>query len=162
MKKKKTLLILIAAGILALGIGVGAYAASAFGSQSDPLIAKSYLDDVYAPDLRSQFESETDTKVQQLEQQITSVSSVATGSFQTVTVSYGQTLRCTAGSEFVLRSGSANAFTKDGISDLTAGSVVSSGSQISANHLCAASAADDGLTATGSVTVLVRGVYSVS
>jgi hypothetical protein len=161
MKNKKLLMVLAGVVILAAGIGVGAYAASTYGTQSDPLVAKSYLDDVLTPQLQDEFESLVDMQVQQLEQQISSVESSITGNFQAVTLSSGQTLKGSVGCEIVLRSGSATASGSTGLSDLTSGTVVSNGSAMTENHLCVVAAANEGVKASGAVTLLVSGVYSI-
>lgn len=147
--------------ILAAGIGVGAYAASIYGTQADPLVAKSYLDDVLTPQLQDQFESLVDMQVQKIEQKISSVESSITGNFQAVTLSSGQTLKGSVGCEIVLRSGSATASGSTGLSDLTSGTVISNGSAVTANHLCVVAVADEGVKASGAATFLVSGVYSI-
>lgn len=162
LKNKKILYVLIGILILALGAGIGAYAASAFGTQSDPLIAKSYLDNVFTPKLQADFDAQIDTRVQQLEQEIAGVTSTVSGNFQSVTLSSGQTLKGSVGCEIVLRSGSASASGSTGLSDLTAGAVVSNGSALTANHLCVVSAANEGVKASGSVTLLVKGSFSIA
>lgn len=162
MKNKKLLLVLIGVLVLATGIGVGAYAASAFGTQSDPLVAKSYLDDVLTPKLQSEFESQLDNEVQQLEQQINGVTSTLSGNYQVVTLSSGQTLQGSIGCEIVLRSGSAAVSGSTGLSDLTAGNVVASGNAVTANHLCVVAGANEGVKASGAVTLLVKGVFQIA
>lgn len=161
LKNKKILYVLIGIVILALGAGIGAYAASTLGTQSDPLIVKSYLDNVLTPQLQSDFDSQIDSKVQQLEQEIAGVSSALSGNFKTVSLSSGQTLKGTVGCEIVLRSGTASASSSAGLSDLTSGSVVSNGSTLSANHLCVVATANDGVKASGSVTLLIKGSYTI-
>lgn len=162
MKNKKLLLVLIGVLVLATGIGVGAYAASAFGTQSDPLVAKSYLDDVLTPKLQSEFESQLDNEVQQLEQQINGVTSTLSGNYQVVTLSSGQTLQGSIGCEIVLRSGSAAVSGSTGLSDLTAGNVVASGNAVTANHLSVVVGANEGVKASGAVTLLVKGVFQIA
>ena len=159
MKNKKLLLVLAGVLVIAVGISVGAYAASAFGTQSDPLVAKSYLDNVLTPKLQSEFESQLNTEVHQLEEQINGVTSNLSGSFRAVTLSSGQTLQGSVGCEIILRSGSANAAGSAGLSDLTSGSAVADGSAVTANHLCVVAGENEGVRASGSVTLLVRGSY---
>ena len=153
-KKLKT--ILLAVLLVAVGAGAGAYAASTYGTQSDPLVAKSYLDNTLTPKLQSEFQTKVDQQSQVLENEIASANK--TMNFAAVSLSKGQTLRCSEGCEVVLRSGSAAA--SAALSDVTAGTEVSSGGALTANHLNVApdSAA---LTATAAATLLVRGVYTV-
>ena len=153
-KKLKT--ILIAALLVAVGAGAGAWAASVYGTESDPLVAKSYLDDSFAPKLQSEFQTKIDQQSQILENQIASANT--TLNFTALTLSGGQSLKCSAGCEIVLRSGSAAA--KGALSDVTAGTSLASGDALTANHLCVA-AESGGVSASGSVSLLVRGVYTV-
>ncbi len=157
---KKLLTVLGAVLILALGVGVGAYAASNFGTQADPLVAKSYLDQTVTPKLQAQFQSQLDAQVQLMESQI---NSATTGlNFTVVSMSGGQTLKASAGCEIILRSGSVSASSASGLSDVTDGKTVSAGSALTANHLCVVSADGDGVKATAAATLLVRGGYTIS
>lgn len=162
MKNKKLLIVAAGVLILAVGIGVGAYAASAYGTQSDPLVAKSYLDDVFTPQLQAEFDTKVDTEIQKLEQQISSVEASVTGNFQAVTLTSGQTLTAKAGCEIILRSGSAAVSGSVGLSDITSGSALANGNALTANHLCVVAGDDSGVKATSAVTMLVSGVYSIA
>ena len=153
-KKLKT--ILIAAVLVALGAGVGAYAASTYGTQSDPLVAKSYLDSTFTPKLQSDFQTKIDQQSKVLENKI--ASSNTTMNFSTVNLSKGQTLMCSAGCELVLRSGSVAA--TGAFSDVTAGTSLAAGGALTANHLNVA-ADSAGVTASAAASNLVRGVYTV-
>jgi len=160
MMKKKILTALAAVLILAVGIGVGAYAASNYGTQADPLVAKSYLDNTVTPKLQAEFQTKLDEQVKIMEQQITSS---ATGlNFSVVSLTNGQILKGSAGCEIVLRSGTAVSTGTTGLSDVTDGKLISSGSALTANHLCLVSTDGDGVKANSSVTLLVRGGYTVS
>ena len=160
MTKKRVLTVLAAVLILAVGIGVGAYAASNYGTQADPLVAKSYLDNTVTPKLQSEFQKKLDEQVNIMEQQI---SSSATGlNFSVVSLTNGQILKGSAGCEIVLRSGTAVSTGTTGLSDVTDGKLVSIGSVLTANHLCLVSTDGDGIKANSSVTILVRGGYTVS
>lgn len=153
-KKLKT--ILIAVLLVAAGAGVGAYAASTYGTESDPLVAKSYLDNTLTPKLQAEFQTKIDQQSQLLEEQIASANT--TVNFSAVTLTSGQTLRCSAGCEVVLCSGTATA--AGTLSDVTTGTALNAGSALTQNHLCLA-AASGGVTASGSVSLLVRGTYTV-
>ena len=153
-KKLKT--ILIAVLLVAVGAGVGAYAASTYGTESDPLVAKSYLDNTLTPKLQAEFQTKIDQQSQLLEQQIASANT--TVNFSAVSLTSGQTLRCSAGCEVVLRSGTATA--AGTLSDVTTGTALNEGAALAQNHLCLA-ASSGGVTATGSVSLLVRGAYTV-
>jgi hypothetical protein len=158
MKKKTVLTVLAAVLILALGIGAGAYAASNFGTQADPLVAKSYLDQTVTPKLQAQFEAKLDEQVKLIEQQIASASSGL--DFVSVSLTNGQTLKGSVGCEIILRSGSASA--SGSLSDVTDGKALTAGAALTANHLCLVGAQGDGVKAASSVTLLVRGAYTIS
>jgi len=160
MTKKKILTIALAALLLAAGIGVGAYAASNYGTQADPLVAKSYLDSTLTPKLQAQFDSEVDGQVQILESQI---SASQTGlNFVAVTLAAGQTLKGGSGCEIILRVGAAVGFGSEGISDMTDGTAVTGGTAVKTNHLCIVGTSGNGVKAGSSATLLVRGGYAIS
>lgn len=138
---------------------VGAYAASNYGSQSDPLITMSYVTKVLQPSIESSFENTVTASMTQLEQQF---ESELTGAFKTVSVESGKTMTCNAGCELLFRSGSASATGTSGLLDVTSGSTVSSGQSMTQNHLYMTSAAGNGFKATNAVTVLVRGTYTIA
>lgn len=148
----KRLKIVIAALVILLLAGAVAYAAGGYGSQSDPLITKSYLDSVVQP------QTEAELK-QRLSDAAAQMRSSTPGEFTELTLTAGQTLRCGAGGEILLRSGSAGAAGE--LADTTAGSSVANGAALSANHLYAAASDNSGITALGSVKALVSGAYSV-
>ena len=160
MKNKKLFVTLVAVFMLALGIGVGAYAASNFGTQADPLVAKSYLDQTVTPKLQQEFQTKLDEQVRLLESKISSSSSGL--NFVSVTVRQGQTLKASAGCELILRSGSATGSGSSGLSDVTEGRLLTAGNSLTANHLYMAVADGDGFSARSAVTVLVRGSYTIS
>lgn len=160
MRHKKIFTALAAVLILAVGIGVGAYAASNFGTQADPLVAKSYLDQTVTPKLQAEFQAKLDAQVQLMEQQISSQSSGL--NFSSVSLTNGQTLKGSIGCEIILRSGTATSSGSAGLSDVTDGKLVAVGTALTANHLCMVSAQGDGVKASSSVTLLVRGSYTIS
>ena len=160
MRHKKIATIIAAVLILAVGIGVGAYAASNFGTQADPLVAKSYLDQTVTPKLQSEFQTKLDTQVQLMEQQISAQS--AGLNFTAVSLTNGQTLKGSIGCEIILRSGAATSSGSAGLSDVTDGKLIAAGTALTANHLCMVSAQGDGVKAGSSVTLLVRGSYTIS
>lgn len=160
MKKKKIVTVMAAVLILVVGVGVGAYAASNFGTQADPLVAKSYLDQTVTPKLQAEFQTKLDQQVQLMEQQI---AANATGlNFNAVTLSNGQTLKGSVGCEFILRSGTAVSNVSLGLSDVTDGKSLASGTALTINHLYMVGTQDDGVKASSAVTLLVRGGYSIS
>ena len=160
MRKKKIITVLAAVLILAVGVGVGAYAASNFGTQADPLVAKSYLDQTVTPKLQAQFQSKLDEQSQIMEQKIAASSSGL--NFTSVSLTNGQTLKGSVGCEIILRAGTAVCSGTSGLSDVTEGKLVTSGAALTANHLCMVSTQGDGVKASSSVTLLVRGSYTLA
>lgn len=132
----------MAAGLLALAVlavlGLGAVrlasaaATGAPGSDTDPLVTKSYVD------------------------QYTQ--------WQLVSLKPGQTIVAGAGTEMILRAGSAKAVASPGggLSDVTAGKDVGGGAALVANHLLIVPRADGrGATAVTDAIFMVRGAFTV-
>lgn len=152
MKLTRKRIYVIALCVIVLA-GVGVYAATNYGGETDPLITKSYLDSVVQPKL----EAELDTALDDAE---SALLESAPGEFTELKLSAGQTLSCAAGGELVLCSGSAK--TVGELADTTAGSSVAAGSSAAANHLYVAASAGSGMTASsGGAVVLVSGSYTV-
>ena len=147
----KSLKITIAVLAVLLLAGVVAYAAANYGSREDPLITKSYLDEVVKPQLESDMQERLDAAAAGL-------LSSAPGEFARVELAAGQTLRCGAGSQLLPVQGSLTA--AGALSDTTAGSAVAAGETLEANHLYL-STEEGGVTAGAAATVLVSGTYLV-
>ncbi|MBQ9411938.1 MAG: hypothetical protein IJU29_02440 [Oscillospiraceae bacterium] len=147
--------LLTAAGLLALAAAV--YAVTGYGTEDDPLITKSYLDQVVQPQLE-----------RELEEELASALSAAAdgGVFTLVTLEAGQTLSAPAGTELLLRSGEAGASSPDSalrvLADATSGSSLDSGDALTADHLYVVAADGAGIAARGAVRILVSGDCSVS
>ena len=148
--KKVLVAVIVLAVVLA---GAGVYAATNYGSQSDPLITKSYLEKVLQP----QLEAEVDAALEEAG----AAQHSAPGEFAELKLSAGQSIVCSAGGELLLRSGSAKSV--GSLTDTTAGSGVSAGVGVTVDHLYLASAADSGFTAgSGGAAVLVSGSYFIN
>lgn len=151
---KKKILIAAICVVVCIAAGIGVYAATNYGSQEDPLVAKSYIDEVILPELEEMMDSQLDSAIAALNEK-----NSTDGVFKSVNLSSGQKLSCGAGTEFLVTSGSAKASGE--LVNTTAGTTVSSGSSLTANNLYVVTAAGGGVTASGSLTVLVNGSYSV-
>ena len=147
----KSLKIIIAVLAVLLVAGVAAYAATSYGSREDPLITKSYLDQVVKPQLEGDLQQRLDAAAAEM---LTS----APGEFVQVELQKGQTLRCGVGSQILPVKGSMTA--AGALSDTTAGSAVAAGGTLEANHLYLATEAG-GVLAGAAATVLVSGTYLV-
>lgn len=143
------LLSIIASVVMVMG---SVYAADA-GSQADPLVSKSYVDD----------------KIEQVLAKIGSGSSsgstAASGAtFTPVSVAVGKTIIGGEGSEIILRAGKANVVISgsEGITDATTGQTLYNGHKATLNHLTIIPRADGrGFKVTEAAWFLVKGDYSI-
>ena len=180
MKKRK---LRTALCVMLVGTVLAAFVASAAeaGSQGDPLVTLSYLNDTFLGQLLGKVDSkigeqnqtirqELEQRIDQAEQEIlgqvtgTGTVSGTTASYHEVTLSDGQTLYGSAGCEVMLRSGSASCVSEGkstpGLVDISGGGTINHGSALKENHLYTMTA-DRGVKASGAVTLLVRGSYTI-
>jgi hypothetical protein len=157
---KKWQIALLCMVVAVIGAGIGAYAATNYGTQSDPLVTVSYLTDTLEPSIKRDFEGQLNAALEQLERSFEAELAGATGTFTVVTLSSGQTLSGSEGCEILYRSGSASA--SGSLVDVSSGGTVASGGALTANHLYMASSSGAGVKASSSVTLLVRGTYTIS
>ena len=162
-------------------LGAAALAADA-GTQQDPLVTLSYLNDTYLPSLLSQVDTriaQRDTQVaKDLEDRIDDLEEelakkYGTGSsggnaasvFAVVTLSRDQVLTGGIGCEVMLRVGTASCVADGtpGLVDTTSGSTLSGGKSLETNHLYMMTVEGRGVKATAdTVKLLVRGSYTVA
>ena len=180
MKKRKlraTACLMLAGTVLAAFMAV----AAEVGSQGDPLVTLSYLNETFMGQILTRVDeklairnetlkAELNNKVEQIEREILlqfgSSSGTATGgsatTFTAISLTPGQTLSGTSGSEVLLRSGSAIChFEGNGLVDNTDGKLTGPGGALQQNHLYLM-VERSGLTATDHVLLLVRGEYTIS
>ena len=131
MKKWHVIVLLLAVAVLAGGLG--AYAAGTAGTQGDPLISMSYLDDVLAPSIRSAYTSRIESEARELEESVQNSLADAAGAFEAVSLAEGEGMPCPAGTQLLFRSGTAAATAA--LADLTTGETLAAGSALAANHL---------------------------
>ena len=149
--KEKTLKIIIAVLAVLLVAGVAAYAATNYGSQEDPLITKSYLDEVVKPQLEKELQTKLDNVGSELLRS-------APGEFARVELKAGQTLSCAVGAQLLPVSGSVSAV--GALTDTTAGAAAADGAALSANHLYMVTESG-GVKAAAAAVVLVSGTYRI-
>lgn len=114
------------------GVTAIAFAASSAGTESDPIVTQSYVD------------SKT--------------------SYETISLEAGQKLIGGLGTEIIVRSGEATAIDNgaNGISDVTGGKDLMTGTQVELNHLLLTPRDDGrGIYAQTIIWVMVRGEYTV-
>ena len=131
----------ILTGVLALTFLVAIVAqASTPGSPEDPLVSKSYVDTTLMPYINR------------------------VSSFTVVNVTAGQMLIGDAGSEIILRMGTATTISteKGGLCDVTIGGDWPHGSPVPANHNLIVPVGDGrGVKAETDIIVMVKGTYSL-
>ena len=172
MKCRKRLAAAALAAVM-LTSGISASAAG-IGSASDPLISRSYLENVFTAKITaqvqtmlSQREANLMKKIEsQLEAYRAEATSASQGSstYRTVTMSRGQTLTGSAGLEVLPRTGTVICLSDSavGLVDITGGGEAMAGEILTTNHLYMATAKSYGVqAATDGVTLLVRGSYTV-
>lgn len=157
--KNRFLLTFLSLLLVSVLIAGGVYAAVRYGTQDDPLITLSYLTDVAEKEITEQTDTAIQTAVSNAQSQMQEQVRAASGVYQSVSLTAGQTLKCDPGTEILLTSGAA-VMTGAG-SDVTTGAALASGANLAVNHLCLAGS--DGVTlSTGDKAVLmVRGNYNV-
>lgn len=179
--KHKWMLRLATGALVMTCLGGVALAAGQQGTQNDPLVTLSYLTDQATPAILAQVAAKITQREQELADKLGAVvdgyvkqveDKLATGgitgggqsaSYQVVTLSQGQKLICKAGGEVLLRSGTASCVTESspGLVDMTDGTTLGAGGALAANHLYLATVDGRGVSASGAVTLLVRGGYSI-
>lgn len=165
-------------------LAVTVLAAGSPGSEGDPLVTVSYLNETFLPQmlgrvdellnerdaaLASRLDELVKADAQRLAEQYGNgnVPNTDTGkheSFTVVTLSEGQTLYGDIGCEVMLRVGTASCVSSStpGLIDETDGSTLGGGSDLVRNHLYMMTIEDRGVKATAeTVKVLVRGGYSI-
>jgi len=170
--------------LLLVGTVLAAFVAIAadVGSQGDPLVTLSYLNETFLGQVLEQVDGKLENRNQTMRQEIEQTVSLTerdllsqiggsiTGSNGGVAASYtaveltnGQTLYGYAGCEVMVRSGSAKCVTDGstpGLVDTTDGGTINNGTSLKANHLYMMTA-ERGVKASGAVTLLVRGEYVI-
>lgn len=154
MKEKKIKIIISALLAVCAIAGITAYAAYNYGTKDDPLITKSYLDEVLTPELMEEFSTQLDNYQSDTEE----------GIFTVLTLNRGQVIKCQVGSELMLRIGSAYASGPDSpvLVDTTSGRTLENDAALERNHLYMVTIADNGFTVSATTTkVLIRGEYTI-
>lgn len=143
----------LASGLLVLTtLVVAAIAAGTQGSQSDPLVTLSYLNEKVLPNILKQVDQKVEEGTKELREQL---EKNGQASFQTAEVAKGKTVTLGAGSQLLLRSGTASC--TDGLIDLTTGEAV--WGELSLNHLYIATSDTQKVTVAEKATVMVLGSY---
>ena len=161
----------------------GASILVAGGAQSDPLVTVSYLRDRFTPQVVQELRGDITRAEQDLQQRFNveiaaleariaqtpsgggAVETAPADTFRVITLSRGQTLRASVGTEMMLRIGTATAFgpTAPALVDYTGGHTLAAGGQLLTNHMYLVTIENNGVTATADlVRLLVRGEFTIS
>lgn len=154
MRKLRTIAVFCLVAVLLGGIGV--YAVTNYGTESDPLITLSYLNAVLKPELEEKYNQQTKDSIAALESRVDQVSG---GAYAAVTVNANQTLTCKAGCEFLMRSGEA--YVTGGILDVTEGKELAANDWLMKHHLYMAMSDGGAVRANSDIHLMVRGEYTI-
>ena len=169
MKRKGKLPIhLISAALVIAALVCIAAAAGQQGTQSDPLVTLSYLNDTFLDTIMQKVDQKIAARNSQIAQQtggqITGGSSTAS-TFTVVTLSSGQVLKGDIGCEVMLRVGSAVCVSPSspGLIDETSAGTLNNSGALAQNHLYMMTIENRGVKATAATTkLLVRGTYTIA
>ena len=140
------------------------------GDKDDPLVTLSYLNNQLTPAVLKQVDSELNTKGTALSNKLNAqidnaLGNVSSGTtYQMISLAAGKTLKGSAGTEVLLRSGTATCVSSasPGLLDTTAGTTLENGKALAANHLYIMPADGKGVKAGSAATFLVRGECTIS
>lgn len=145
----------LASGLLVLTtLVVAAIAAGTQGTQSDPLVTLSYLNEKAIPEILKQVEKKVADSTKELQAQL---KESGQASFKTEEAAKGKTVTLSSGTQFLLRSGQATC--ADGLIDLTTGEAV--WGELSLNHLYIATGDKMKVSVAEKATIMVLGTYTV-
>ncbi|MGE4283098.1 MAG: hypothetical protein AB7G87_05185 [Clostridia bacterium] len=135
------------------------------GSQEDPIITQSFLEQIVVPQIQEGFNEKIAAlaqKVEQIEQKNTQSGTGDT--FTVVSVKHGQKFIGAAGTEVILRMGKATiiATEKGGLADVTQGIDLANNAAMPANHLLIIPLDDGrGFAAQADILVMAKGTYTI-
>ena len=162
--------------VIALVSGATILAMAEPGTQENPFITLNYLNNNFRPQIMAEVRNMEDElkrvfneRITELEAQIDAgqgsqaTSPGSADKFSVVTLSRGQSLTCSVGTEIMLRVGTA---TGQGsapvLVNYTTGETLAAGAELSTNHMYLVTIEGNGIRATAdTVRVLVRGEYSI-
>lgn len=135
------------------------------GASDDPLISKSYIENQLMPQIKQYIESRlAEVGGNNNNNNSSGTAAVTADKFNVVNASAGQQIICSAGTELILRMGSASviATEKGGIADTTDGFDLADGAFMPSNHLLIVPVSDGrGVRATTDIIVMIKGGYTV-
>jgi len=173
MRKTIRLILIVLAAVCILGIAALAVdAATSAGTEEDPLVTLSYINDVFTEYVTELFRKDLGEKEESLrtalEERVSALESAGTGaggsSYTVETLAAGQTLICQRGAELMLRVGEAvvTAENTPGLVDTSTAGNLNDGESLIRNHLYMVTINGHGICAVDTVKIVVRGEYTIS
>ena len=171
MKTKKNRWLLRAVVLLALSgiLSTTVSLAAEAGSEGDPLVTLSYLNDTFLDTILAKVDQKIAARNSQIAQQLggqtASGTSGTAAAFTVVTLSKGQVLTGDIGCEVMLRVGTAACVSPSspGLIDESAAVTLNNGGALIQNHLYMMTIEGRGVQATVATTkLLVRGTYTIA
>lgn len=171
MKTKKNRWLLRAVVLLALSgiLSTTVSLAAEAGSEGDPLVTLSYLNDTFLDTILAKVDQKIAARNSQIAQQLggqtASGTSGTAAAFTVVTLSKGQVLTGDIGCEVMLRVGTAACVSPSspGLIDESAAVTLNNGGALIQNHLYMMTIEGRGVKATAATTkLLVRGTYTIA
>ena len=165
-KGKKFAIAIAVLAFTALVSGLTTLAVTNYGSQSDPLVTLSYLNETVKPEIQAAVEQAMEAKAAELTEQFRQIAGQSTGAsgdpqpsgFVVVTLKKGQAVTCGVGTEIMLRIGTAVSNGPDSprLIDETGGvSVSDAGAELTVNHMYMVTIKGNGVKATRDNTKLL-------
>ena len=175
MKKTLRIVLITLAAVALLGIAaLAAGAAASAGTEDDPLVTLSYINEVFLPYVTDLFRKdleETETVLREdLEGRVAALEEAVAGEasdgsrYVVETLEAGQTLICRRGTELMLRIGRAAVTAENvpGLVDTSTSGNLNDGEELVTNHMYMVTINDHGVRALETVKILVRGEYTIS
>jgi hypothetical protein len=144
------------------------------GSEQDPVVTLSYIEQVFMPKAYEYIDKNVvelkgivegfKTSLNGIEDRMYNIEKQGKSEFRVVSIKSGQQFFGSAGTEIILRMGTATIISseKGGLSDVTVGKDISIGEAMPDNHLLIIPLGDGrGFAATKDVIVMVKGSYEI-
>ena len=158
----RAVVLLALSGILSTTVSLAAEA----GSEGDPLVTLSYLNDTFLDTILTKVDQKIAARNSQIAQELGGQSASGTAlTFTVVTLSKGQVLTGDIGCEVMLRVGTASCVSPSspGLIDESAAVTLNNGGALVQNHLYMMTIEGRGVKATAATTkLLVRGTYTIA
>lgn len=160
----KKIIAIILSAVLVVAGAVAVFAAEP-GSEGDPVVTLSYITDKVIPEIYAYIDSKLANISSKADTSNTSGAVVSSdGVFTVAEVPAGNRVICNAGTEIILRAGSANviATQKGGLADTTAGFDLPNGMGMPTNHLLIVPFDDGrGMETVTDCIFMIKGNYTV-